>query len=138
MAKITYEDKVALNINPNIPDTNKCNASDMNEIKNVVNENDDNVNNLKSITLNNEWLNAVKSLGNVLSVMLPINNPNNNQPTINFTSAQIYYNGSWENISEVNIQYYGKTFVVLELANSIALTNGYCYLVRLVGSINCN
>lgn len=42
MAKITFEDKVALNINPDIPDTNKCNASDMNEIKSVVNENDDN------------------------------------------------------------------------------------------------
>ena len=39
MAKITYEDKVALNINPDIPDTNKCNASDMNEIKKVVNDN---------------------------------------------------------------------------------------------------
>lgn len=39
MAKITYEDKAALNINPDIPDTNKCNASDMNEIKQVVNEN---------------------------------------------------------------------------------------------------
>ena len=39
MSKITYADKVALNINPDISDTNKCNASDMNEIKQVVNKN---------------------------------------------------------------------------------------------------
>ena len=37
MAKITYNDKVALNVNADIPDENKFNASDMNEIKNVVN-----------------------------------------------------------------------------------------------------
>lgn len=36
MAKITYEDKVALNINPDIPDINKCNASDMNEKKKAI------------------------------------------------------------------------------------------------------
>lgn len=37
MAQITYTDKVALNENPNVADINKVNASDMNEIKNVVN-----------------------------------------------------------------------------------------------------
>lgn len=39
MRKITYEDKVAVNVNPDIPDINKVNADDMNEIKSVVNEN---------------------------------------------------------------------------------------------------
>ena len=37
MGKLTYLDKVALNENPDIPDINKVKASDMNEIKNVVN-----------------------------------------------------------------------------------------------------
>ena len=41
MAKIQFEDKVALNENANIPDVNKCKATDMNEIKSVVNGNDD-------------------------------------------------------------------------------------------------
>lgn len=40
MAKITYENKVALNQNPNIPDINKVNDTDMNMIKNVVNNNE--------------------------------------------------------------------------------------------------
>lgn len=35
--RITYDDKVALNENPLIPDINKVKADDMNEIKNVVN-----------------------------------------------------------------------------------------------------
>lgn len=36
---ITYQDKQALNTNEDISDVNKCNASDMNEIKSVVNNN---------------------------------------------------------------------------------------------------
>ena len=38
MAQITYQDKVAININSDVPDINKVNAADMNEIKQVVNE----------------------------------------------------------------------------------------------------
>ena len=39
MAQITYENKVKINDNPNIPDINKVTDDDMNEIKSVVNEN---------------------------------------------------------------------------------------------------
>lgn len=42
MSKITYEDKEQLNTNENIPAKNKCMASDLNEIKSIVNENDTN------------------------------------------------------------------------------------------------
>ena len=41
MAKIQYENKVSLIENADIPDINKVKADDMNEIKQVVNENDD-------------------------------------------------------------------------------------------------
>lgn len=37
MAQITYDDKVALNVNSDIADINKCNAADMNQIKNTIN-----------------------------------------------------------------------------------------------------
>lgn len=40
MAQITYANKVKLNDDPNIPDINKVTDDDMNEIKSVVNEND--------------------------------------------------------------------------------------------------
>jgi hypothetical protein len=42
MSKIAYEDKVTLHENGSIPDINKVKADDMNEIKTVVNGNDDN------------------------------------------------------------------------------------------------
>lgn len=44
MSKITYANKTSLNENTGVADANKCNASDMNEIKKVVNENDDTMN----------------------------------------------------------------------------------------------
>lgn len=40
MAQITYTDKVALNVNSDIPAINKVNDTDMNEIKTVVNSNE--------------------------------------------------------------------------------------------------
>lgn len=43
MAQITYTNKQFLNQNSDIADINKVNDSDMNEIKNVVNENDNTV-----------------------------------------------------------------------------------------------
>lgn len=49
MAKIQFENKVALNENASIPDINKCKATDMNEIKSVVNKNDDLVGNLSTL-----------------------------------------------------------------------------------------
>ena len=44
MSKITYTDKVPLYENTDIADINKVKADDMNEIKNVVNANDDKFN----------------------------------------------------------------------------------------------
>ena len=48
MAQITYENKVKINDNPNIPDINKVTDADMNEIKSVVNENYQELTNLIS------------------------------------------------------------------------------------------
>ena len=39
MSKIDYTDKVALNIDPSISAINKCQATDMNSIKNAINQN---------------------------------------------------------------------------------------------------
>ena len=49
MSKITYANKVTLNENPNVADVNKVKADDLNEIKNVVNANDDNVGDLADL-----------------------------------------------------------------------------------------
>lgn len=51
--KLTYANKVAINENTDIPDINKVTDNDMNEIKTVVNNNDDDM-----ITINAKLINA--------------------------------------------------------------------------------
>lgn len=87
MAKITYENKVALNVNSDIADVNKCNATDLNEIKNVVNENDDNtITNTNNITKNAAKIGTLSSLNttsknNLVSAINEVNaNANNLKP----------------------------------------------------------
>ena len=58
MSKITYTDKVPLYENTDIADINKVKADDMNEIKNVVNANDDKFN------YTQEELNEIKNVVN--------------------------------------------------------------------------
>lgn len=48
---LTYDDKSFLNENPSIADVNKVNDTDMNEIKSVVNNNANELNNLMPTTL---------------------------------------------------------------------------------------
>ena len=55
MSKITYANKVALNENAEIPDINKITDDDMNEIKAVVNNNDDEL-----ITINTKLTNIAE------------------------------------------------------------------------------
>lgn len=72
MAKITYENKVALNVNSDIADVNKCNATDLNEIKEVVNTNDDNTTNNSNAIGNLSSLNTT-SKNNLVSAINEVN-----------------------------------------------------------------
>lgn len=54
MAKITYEDKVALNENSQIAEINKVTAGNMNEIKQVVNEQSTNIGTLNNLITPNK------------------------------------------------------------------------------------
>ena len=54
MAKITYENKEFLNENAQIPNINKVADTDLNEIKEVINENDDNVGDLSDLNTTNK------------------------------------------------------------------------------------
>ena len=81
MGKIGFADKVALNENASIPDINKCKASDMNEIKQVVNENDDNVGNLTDLSTPNKN-NIVGAINSVVE-----NGTNDNGSWIKFADG---------------------------------------------------
>lgn len=131
MAKITYEDKVALNVNSDIADVNKCNATDLNEIKNVVNENDDN-------TTNNS--NAIGTLSNLnttekSNLVGAINEVNNNMyAKIGLTSSVSTTAGDYNKIP------YNSTIEIdegLSLNNNgIEVSKKGKYLVTLIARLN--
>ena len=91
MAKITYEDKVALNVNSDIADVNKCNATDLNEIKNVVNTNDDNTTNNSNAIGNLSSLNTT-SKNNLVSAINEVNNNDVLKGTYSTNETRI---GTW-------------------------------------------
>ena len=65
MGTITYGDKVAINENTSVADINKVNASDMNEIKNAVNDNNSKAIGLQGTIL---WVNPNPTNPNTISV----------------------------------------------------------------------
>jgi hypothetical protein len=89
MSKITYTDKVALNVNSDIADINKVNASDLNEIKEVVNTNDDNTTNNSNAIGNLSSLNTTNK-NNLVNSINEVNNKFNYS-----TSEQVI--GKWTN-----------------------------------------
>lgn len=68
MSKITYSNKIALNVNSDIADVNKCNASDLNEIKEVVNGHDDSIINNTTNIGNLENLQTIRKSDLVLAI----------------------------------------------------------------------
>lgn len=90
MSKIGFADKVALNENASIPDINKCKASDMNEIKQVVNENDDNVGNLTNLVTPNKN-NIVGAINSVVE-----SGTNDNGSWIKFADGTMICYGSFD------------------------------------------
>lgn len=82
MAYITYNTKVALNENQSVADENKCNASDLNEIKSVVNGNFDDImqeiNDLKPVIL------YTNDSGSTANITL-------SETSANFSALEIFY-----------------------------------------------
>ena len=79
MSKITYTNKVTLNDYPDIANINKCTAGDLNEIKAVVNENDDNVGDLTNLNTTTKTnivsaINEVNTALNTVSIAKMITN----------------------------------------------------------------
>lgn len=91
MSKITYEDKVALNVNSDIADINKVNDSDMNEIKNVVNTNDDNTTNNSNAIGNLSSLNTTDK-NNLVSAINEVNDNDVLKGTYSTNETKI---GTW-------------------------------------------
>lgn len=66
MSKITYADKETLYINADVPANKKTQSSDMNEIKQVVNENDNKVGELNNLNTTDKS-NVINAINEVLT-----------------------------------------------------------------------
>ena len=102
MSKITYTNKVTLNDYPDIANINKCTAGDLNEIKTVVNENDDNVgvlNNLNTTTKTNivSAINEVNTALNTVSIAKMITNEHITIPV----ETEVKVTGIWDSEFQV-------------------------------------
>lgn len=115
MAKITYENKVALNVNSDVADINKVTASDLNEIKNVVNTNNDNMGLLSNLNTTNKG-SIVNSINEVIT-------------NTKVSMAKITTNGegsytSQENVTGIWVNDFSIGDIVAEASNSrIKITN---------------
>lgn len=118
MAQITYDDKSAINVNSSVPNVNKVNASDMNEIKSVVNANwnalADYVKEIGSTTVSGVTWNWVKWNSGKIELTTSVSNTGLNMTsssagtyygtgtsakktlTLPFTLTSVYYIGSEE------------------------------------------
>lgn len=101
MSKITYANKTALNENTGVADANKVNANDMNEIKTVVNANDDTMNAM----IVNEQSNSTT---NTYSCDY-INNCNT------YSTSEFFTGQYWIN----NKPIFGKTLVITSFSQSL-------------------
>lgn len=72
MAKITYVNKETINPQPSVADKNKVTSNDMNEIKSVVNKNDDNVGTLSNLntTDKSSIVNAINEVAQGTSIQV--------------------------------------------------------------------
>lgn len=96
MAKITYEDKEFLNKNENIADKNKVNDTDLNQIKEVVNENDGKVGDLSDLNTS-EKSNVVEAINSNLPTVLYENSDG--------STGNITLSDSIDNYSAIEIFY---------------------------------
>lgn len=121
MAQITYENKVKINDNPNIPDINKVTDNDMNEIKQVVNSNDNEQQETK------ENLENATSVSNVEKVVGKFNDKPLYSKTYTFTINHTGGNSTIESNYAHGIANIDTVFI--DQAHSFATSSGNSYIL---------
>ena len=126
MAQITYADKVALNVNPEIAAINKVQDTDMNEIKKVVNENYNNtiqITNTEPTDSDNKiWIDTgeVQNSGSELPMVYPVGSiymsVNNTNP------ATLFGFGTWEQIKDTFLLSAGDTYTAGDIGGEATHT----------------
>lgn len=122
MAKITYTNKVALNENPEIALINKVTDDDLNQIKSVVNTNDDNVGDLTTLTTTTKT-STVEAINELQS-----NKAENDIVEISNTQPSSTSNKIWIDTAEVGSQ-------VSEITNSYSTSTGLGYSANYINNL---
>lgn len=127
MSKITYTDKVTLNENPNVADVNKVKADDLNEIKNVVNANDDKFNYTQGEQRIGTWINGKPLYRKVIKVTSIDRSSNNYDVAISISNLNEIVNiGGTIKITNTNTY---KPITVIYTDNSNAIGSNYSFSV---------
>lgn len=115
MAKITYEDKEFLNKNESIADKNKVNDTDLNQIKEAVNQNDDNVGDLSNLNTTDKTslVNAINEV-NIVGKFIKLTRSSNQK-----FSANSQFEIMWD--KEISNNTNG---ILIKNGNQIQCTNG--------------
>ena len=124
MSKITYENKVALNVNSDIADINKVNASDLNEIKNVVNKNDDNTTNNSNAIGTLSSLNTTNK-DNLVGAINEVNNKFNYSTEEQVIGTWINGKPLYRKVLNVGTVAEQKSYITHNIANLGKLVNLY-------------
>lgn len=146
MGKITYADKEKFYTNADIPANKKVQSSDMNEIKNIVNENDDKVgelNNLKT-TDKSSMVNAtnevLEGLNGLLEITAEIVVSNLSLPSGDFTNVatKTITKDGYYPLGIVGYNMYGTNhqscnLIILDLSNRANGSANIRYRVRNIG-----
>lgn len=88
----------------------------------------------KTISFNGGWIEGNKIYGAGIVITIPIYNPNKIEPTVNLTTAQVFHEGQWKDITYSTRQAH-ETFVTVVFADDYITVGDSC-LVRLTGTIS--
>lgn len=134
MSKITYTNKVALNINPDVADVNKCNATDLNEIKQVVNENDDDFNTLNTNVGNLTQLHTTDKTS-IVNAINEVNQNDINKGTYSNTEKIV---GKWTDNKPIYRKVITGTIISSSVSNETVLLedNNIDIVTNISGTIN--
>lgn len=148
MGKITYADKEKFYTNADIPANKKVQSSDMNEIKQVVNENDDKIGELNYLntTDKSSMVNAtnevLEDLNGLLEVTAEIVVSSLSLPSGDFTdvTTKTITKEGYYPLGIVGYNMYGSThqscnLIVLDLSNKANGSANVRYRVRNMGGV---
>lgn len=130
MAKITYVNKETINPQPSVADKNKVTSNDMNEIKSVVNENDDNIGELSNLktTDKSNIVNAINEVAQGTSIQVL----NQTSSSTTDTYSANFVNGLLEKFGKL---LWTGSFTTGDI--TVPHLTDYTIIVVMLGSIPC-